>query len=285
MTQPRPPHLNFFESLLKLTRFWNLVIIGLGQYFTAAFLINYDKVYDPRLLMLTISTIMIAAGGYIINDYYDVKIDLINKPDRVVVGRGITRRYAILFHVTLSVGGILIGAYLSWWIGLVNAASVFMLWLYSNALKRMPLVGNLSVAVLTGVAIALVDVLYHSHSVLIYAYALFAFFMTLVREIVKDMEDLKGDNTFGCRTLPIVWGLRRTKVLIYAVVLIFCLVVITLNERYVGLSHYYFVIFLFLPLAFLITRMIKADTKRDFRWISNFCKLIMLVGILTMTLV
>src|SRR5688572_22737914 len=91
----------FIESMLKLTRFGNLVMIAFAQYFTAAFLIDKQTIFDPRLLLLSLSTVAIAAAGYIINDYYDVKIDYINKPERVVVGKSITRRFAILFHVIL----------------------------------------------------------------------------------------------------------------------------------------------------------------------------------------
>ncbi len=96
---------SFIESLLKLTRFGNLIIIALAQYFTAGFLIGMHTLNDVQLFLLSLSTILIAAGGYIINDYYDVKIDYINKPDRVVIGKSITRRYAILFHIALSVSG------------------------------------------------------------------------------------------------------------------------------------------------------------------------------------
>ena len=91
----------FVLSFARLTRVWNLVIIAFAQYLTAGFLIDFKTIFDPRLFILTASTVMIAAGGYVINDYYDIKIDLINKPERVVVGKSITRRYAILFHLLL----------------------------------------------------------------------------------------------------------------------------------------------------------------------------------------
>src|SRR5688572_27116286 len=116
---------NFITSLFKLTRFGNLLIIGFAQYFTAVFLINSSTVYDWKLFLLSTSTILIAAGGYIINDYYDIKIDYINKPGRVVIGKQINRRIAILFHSAFSILGILIGLYLSLWIGLLNFVSVF----------------------------------------------------------------------------------------------------------------------------------------------------------------
>ena len=275
----------FIESLLKLTRFGNLVIIGITQYFTAAFLVDITTLDDGRLFLLSISTVLIAAAGYIINDYYDVKIDYINKPERVVIGRNIPRRYAILFHVVLSGIGILIGLLLSWRIAALNVLSAFLLWLYSNNLKRLPFIGNFSVAFLTGLSVWIVDLLYQHGSALIVIYASFAFFMTLVREIIKDMEDLKGDNTFGCKTLPIVWGLRRTKFIIYFILAIFALTVLLINKFYTALPLAYFLIFLFIPLLILLYRLIRADTTRDFAALSTFCKIIMLLGILSMAFV
>jgi 4-hydroxybenzoate polyprenyltransferase len=272
----------FIESMLKLTRFGNLVIIALSQYFTAGFLIGMDTLNDPTLFLLSISTIAIAAGGYIINDYYDVKIDYINKPDRVVIGKNITRRYAILFHVMLSAFGIVVGAYLSWRIGAVNVVSVFLLWLYSNSLKRLPFIGNLTVAFLTGLSVYLVELFYRSGNSLVAIYALFAFFMTLIREVIKDMEDLKGDNSFGCKTLPIIWGIRKTKILLYVILIIFAGVVIMMNQLYRALPFKYHLVFLFVPLLWLLYRLIRADMKKDFTRLSIFCKVIMMLGILSM---
>src|SRR5690606_19798788 len=146
---------------------------------------------------------------------------LINKPERVVIGKSITRRYAILYHTLLSAAGVLLGFILSWKIAAVNIASANILWWYSNSLKRQPFIGNFVVALLTGIAIWLVDSLYKTGHMLIITYASFAFFITLIREIIKDMEDLKGDLTFGCQTLPIVWGMRRTKYVIYVILAAF----------------------------------------------------------------
>src|ERR1700733_1628946 len=126
------------SALLRLTRFWNLVVIGLAQYCTAVFLVGTETLFDPRLLLMSVCTILIAAAGYIINDYYDIKIDLINKPERVVIGKNITRRYAILFHTVLSVVGVGGGFLVGWKIGAINFFSAFILWWYSNNLKRQP---------------------------------------------------------------------------------------------------------------------------------------------------
>ena len=280
------------SALFRLTRFWNLVIIGLAQYCTAGFLIDSKTIFDIHLFLLSVSTILIAAAGYIINDYYDVKIDLINKPDRVVIGKSITRRYAILFHTSLSLTGVAIGFLLNWRIGVINFFSAFFLWLYSNNLKRQPFIGNFMVAVLTGLSILIVNLLYEANkpgeragNSLVFIYSLFAFFMTLVREMIKDMEDLRGDNTFGCKTLPIIWGLRKSKFFVYAVIALFAISVLLINRNYIGLPMYYFIIFLFLPLSWLLTRLIRADTIKDFYKLSQFCKVIMLLGISSMAFI
>ena len=141
------------SGFLKLVRFPNLAIIVFTQYMTAIFLVGeagegLQYLLDPNLFKLVLATVLIAAAGYIINDYYDVKIDFINKPDRVVVGRALKRRKAMVLHTAFNFIGILIGFTLSWKIGLLCFASAFMLWFYSNQLKRLPLIGNCFVGLL-----------------------------------------------------------------------------------------------------------------------------------------
>lgn len=273
------------ESFLRLTRAWNLLIIVFAQYFTAYFLAQADVLHDIGLFLLSLSTVLIAAGGYVINDYYDVKIDYVNNPERVVVGKTIHRRFAILLHVALSALGVFVGVFVSWKLAVVNLFSVSILWFYSNLLKRLPFIGNFTVALLTGASIAIILLLYSTNTVLILIYALFSFFMTLVREIIKDMEDLKGDNTYGCKTLPIVWGIRKTKITLYLLIFAFLISVVIINQIYVKLEIIYFVMLLFVPLAWLTARLVRADTKKDYGWLSSFCKVIMLLGILSMTLI
>lgn len=273
------------RAFIRLTRLWNLIIIGLAQYSTAAYLISFTLVMDLRLLLLSASTIMIAAAGYIINDYYDIKIDLINKPERVVIGKNITRRYAIFFHSTLSVAGIAIGIFLGWKIGIINFVSAFFLWWYSNNLKRLPFIGNLMVAFLTGLSIYVINILFYVSNPLVVIYALFAFFMTWIREVIKDMEDLKGDNAFGCKTLPIIYGIRKTKYFIYFLLVVFISLVVTMTGSYTQFNPSYLFILLFIPLMLFIFLLIRADTKWDFYLLSQICKLIFLLGVLSMVFI
>lgn len=274
-----------FFGFLKLTRFWNLLIIGMAQYFAADFLVGKSKIWDIRLFILSLSTVIIAAAGYIINDYYDVKIDLINKPERVVIGKDVARRYALLFHSLLSMMGVALGFLLNWKIGVINFFSAFLLWWYSNDLKRQPFIGNFVVALLTGLSIFMVNILFHTHQPLVTIYSLFAFAMTLVREIVKDAEDLKGDNSFGCRTLPIIWGFRKTKFFLYLLLLAFFISVIEINQFFEQLPMYYFFTFLFVPLVLLVVWLVRADTTKDFHRVSQWCKVILLLGITSMVFI
>ena len=278
--RPRQPFT--IAALFKITRFWNLVIIVFAQFFTAYFLIGTNTVTLWQLYVLALSTTLIAAAGYIINDYYDVKIDLINKPERVVVGRNMRRRYALFFHWVLSILGVALGFLLSWKIAAINFLTGFLLWWYSNYLKRQPFVGNLAVAVLTGLSVYMVAVLFDPFNKFIIAYSFFSFFITLIREIIKDMEDLKGDNSFGCKTLPILWGIRRTKWLIYLFVVLQLSVIVYFNFLYIGMEIWILAVFIFLPVSFLILRLTTADTVKDFANLSFYCKVILLFGVLSM---
>lgn len=279
---------NFSVSgFLRLTRFPNLLIIMLTQYITTIFLVGpkslwWEYLSSPKLFLLSLSTILIAAAGYIINDYYDVKIDYINKPERVVVGRVLKRRIVMVAHTLFNLTGIAIGFYLMPKLGIVNFLAAFWLWLYSNQLKRLPFIGNLSIAFLTGLSICVVAFYYQQNELLIYTYALFAFALTLVREIIKDMEDLKGDATFGCQTLPIIWGVRRTKIVQYVLLGVFILLLIAMAAEVDKLSLKNFFLLLILPVAYFIVRLVRADSRREFAFLSLYCKLLMLAGVLSM---
>lgn len=268
-----------------MTRFWNLLIIALAQYFTAAFLIKLDAVlYNKSLFVLTCSTLIIAAAGYIINDYYDVKIDLINKPQRVVVGKTLKRRIAMISHTLLNVTGIALGFILSYKIAVVNFLSAVLLWAYSNQFKRMVLIGNFLVAFLTGLSIYVIALLFDPANTLVLAYSLFAFFFTLIREIIKDMEDLKGDASFGCKTLPIVVGIRKTKIVIYIITLVMLTSLCLLLYSLVGSYMLWMCLALIIPVTFLFFKLVRADTTAHFTFLSNYCKFVMLIGVLTMAL-
>lgn len=275
-----------FSGFMKIVRWPNLLILGFTQYMTAIFLSGVSPasalISHFALHCMVLSTLLIAAAGYIINDYYDVKIDLINKPERVVVGRFMKRRVAMIFHTVFNFSAAFLVLWISWKLSIVYLATAFGLWLYSNQLKRLPLVGNVSIALFTGLALYILTVLFPEKSSLIFTYTLFAFFTTLIREIIKDMEDLKGDSTFGCKTLPIIWGIRKTKQFIYLIIIAFIpgLIYLSLQMHNTYLLYYFSLIAIFF-LAF-IGYLVKADTQKAFAQLSTYSKLLMISGVLSM---
>ncbi len=271
----------------RVARVHNLVILALTQYFTAIFLADihanwkgYAKDHD--LFLLIFSTTIIAAAGYLINDYYDVKIDYINKPNRVIVGKLLKRRYVMIAHTLFNVLGIGIGFYLSLEVGVINFLSAFLLWWYSNQLKRLPLVGNLVIAALSGLAVWVVSIYFPQNQLLVYTYAIFAFAISLLREIIKDIEDMQGDESFGCKTLPILLGVRYTKLFLYFLSALFIFLLFFMSGMLGNKILITYFLVLTIPIAYFIVRLVYADTRKDFGFLSNFCKLLMLSGILSM---
>jgi 4-hydroxybenzoate polyprenyltransferase len=281
-------------GFIRLIRWQNLAIIVVTQYFTRFFLIGgkpltfsylLEILMEKNLFLISLSTVLIAASGYIINDYYDIKIDLVNKPDRVVIGRYVKRRWALLINQIFNGLGILLGLFISRKVALVNMTAVFCLWLYANQLKRLAFWGNLMVAILTGFSLLVLAVYYPGHQREVWVYAIFSFFITLIREIIKDMEDVKGDEKHGCRTLPIIWGIARTKLLVYILIASFISTLFILTTQLPNERIAYIFLVMMLPVGFLTYKLVYADKPRDFAFLSNACKVIMLIGILTMIFV
>ncbi|GAB3886842.1 geranylgeranylglycerol-phosphate geranylgeranyltransferase [Spirosoma agri] len=281
------PFSAFAFGFLRLIRVQNLLIVVLTQFLARIVLVGPRESWprllvDPTIWLLSLSTVCIAAAGYIINDYFDIKIDLVNKPERVVIGRFLKRRVAIGTHQLLNVIGCLIGLYLSKWVFLADVISVSLLWLYSSTLKRQPFIGNIVVSLLTALSLIVLAVYYRQNAEMLLIYALFSFGISLVREIIKDMQDVRGDARFGCRTLPIVWGLRRTKYLLYVLIGSFILSLFMIADSLSNLRLGIIFLLLLVPLIWLIYRLVFADTRRDFGYLSNLCKLIMLLGVVSM---
>lgn len=277
-------------AFLRLVRIVNLLIMALTQYLTAIFLVGPKHdwlriVKNPELFLLVFSSCMIAGAGYIINDYYDVKIDAINKPSKVVIDRIIRRREAILLHFIFTFFGILTSLVVSYKIGLVTLCAAVVLWYYSNDMKRRMLTGNLAVAALTGLAVMIVALFYHKNYYLVFVFSMFSILASIIREIIKDMEDMKGDQSFGCNTLPIVLGVRKAKIVVYTIAV--SLVLFTYTASYFS----EFAIFDFLSylmtiiMSLFCLKLYSADTKKAFSLLSLYCKLIMLIGILSMVFV
>jgi 4-hydroxybenzoate polyprenyltransferase len=251
------------------------------------------------------ASVLIAAAGYIINDYFDLNIDQVNKPDKLVVDKIINRRWVIAWHLILSAVGLALSLYVdlktnSRFIVLANSICVVLLFLYSISLKKKLLIGNVVISVLTAWVILVITWAETSNLLRVIEigsytekitritmlYAGFAFVISLIREVVKDMEDIEGDRKYGCRTMPIVWGINASKVFVavWLVVLISALSVVqfyVLQFRW-WWSAAYCILSIIIPLLWIFKKLFSANTSKDYHQLSTYIKLAMFTGILSM---
>jgi 4-hydroxybenzoate polyprenyltransferase len=262
-------------------------------------------VFDFVILVLT--SVLIASAGYVINDYFDVKIDRLNRPDTVIVDRIISRRKSMLWHLSLNGLG-LVGAVIIAWraqnlqLVIIQILTIGLLWFYSTDFKKQALIGNLVVAFLTAL-IPMVVIIYElpwlkhfyentnmayqlnfkSTLQFVAMFALFAFLMNLMREIIKDIEDVFGDEAAGCKTLPIVFGIDKTKYFVYITQLItiaiLVFVIIKNHSPNDIIPSAYLALLIGLPLLFASYKVYKANQKNDFSFISRLLKVIMVLGL------
>ncbi|WP_199708015.1 geranylgeranylglycerol-phosphate geranylgeranyltransferase [Algoriphagus lacus] len=275
------------RGLFRISRPVNLLMVAFAQLMTAYFLVETTAqglpvFQDFRLYLIVFSTVLITAAGYMINDYYDVKIDYVNRPNEVVVGKGIKRRVVLFLHSLINFTAIGLGYLVSPRIALVNFSAAFLLWLYSNRLKREPFIGNLTVAFLTGFSVYLIGYFYQKSELLVLTYAIFAFFLNLIREIIKDIEDRPGDRRHGCRTLPIVIGFRKTKQVIFLIAIGFVCSILIVTFKIA--NPVLFIYFGILGAVFMwfMWKVYQADRKDHFSELSTISKILMLVGTLSM---
>jgi len=298
----------------RLIRLPNLLFIILTQYSIRYFVItpifqvyNVNHTLDEiQFGLLVLSTILIAAAGYIINDYFDADIDSINKPSRLLVGKIFKRSHAMALHFVFNIAGVGLGVYLGWilgnyQLGFFHFMAVGMLWFYSTSFKKQFLIGNIIVSAMTGLVVLIVGfyeiMLYKALShytreaavVVIWimlGYTFFAFQISLIREIVKDMEDIEGDSEFGSRTLPLVLGLKNARIIILVLGIILIATIGYAQSIVVGLGEYisllYSILLIQFPLIFMLYQVTKAREKDHYRRLSNIIKGIMLTGIVSM---
>ena len=307
---------NKIKPFLQLLRVSNLAFLAILLYVMEKWVavpLLHNAMFKEQmlwwvLLLLITGVVCIAAGGYVINDYFDVKIDRINRPDNMVVTRHITRDGAMRLFQVLTAVGVVAGLVVSWWATSWTLAMTFivipgLLWFYSASYKRQLLVGNIVVAFMSAlvpllVAIANADYLHQLYRenlaysaivgnlyIWISGFALFALLLTLVREMIKDMEDMEGDREMECRTMPIVWGIRTTKIvatilllIIIALICYFAFVAIPFPHEWNTLSTRYAVFGLSTPIACAICLLWAAKTPLEYHRTQSIIKFVMFMG-------
>lgn len=304
--------MRLIAAFLKLIRLPNLLFIALTQ-ILFQFCI-YRPIYGEavpendltRFVLIVLASLLIAAAGYIINDYFDINIDEVNKPEKVVVDKIISRRWAIAWHFMLSISGILLTIIaLPFFkfphLVMANIFCVILLWFYSTNYKKTLAIGNIVISLLTAWTILIIffskfplGYVYDKGVLMIdpkffrltFLYASFAFIISLVREAVKDMEDLPGDSRYGCKTMPVVWGMNSTRVYV-SVWVIVLLAGLSILEIYVITFRWwwpvlYNLVLVMVPLGYILYLLFNAREPRHYGKISALTKGVMLTGTLSM---
>ncbi len=294
---------------LNLIRWKNLLIIALMQILIkyALFLpFNIDITLNWfGFSLLVLSTLCIAGAGYVINDVYDVETDSVNRPDKVIVGKSISEKTANNLFIILNVIGVLIGFYLSHLVGKSGFFALFviisaLLYVYASYLKQTFLIGNIVVSILVALSLLIVGVFELLPAItsqnqatqltmfkVLFDYALFAFIINLVREIVKDIQDIDGDHKVGMNTLPIVIGRDRAKNVVFVLSLAPILAIVYYLSTYLykhTIVVIYFLVLVIAPLILVSIKIFNSKTKKEYQFISNLLKIVMLTGMLSMLL-
>ena len=293
-------------KFLQLIRFPNLVMMALTQFLFYFYWIQpFTQHYIEfgQFIMIVLATVFIAAGGNIINDIFDVATDNINKPHKLFIGTHISKKHAYFYYFLFTFVGIGLGSYVGFaigksWISFVFIGIAALLFLYSSHLKGIPVLGNVVVSLLVSSSL-LILLLFTSTSesanahvqllekislIAIGIYASFAFLMNLIREMVKDIEDINGDYNANITTLPIVLGRSRVNKIVAVltgITILFTLYCISEYLQGQTIITIYILVTILLPLLYFIVKIWQADTKREYRILSLLLKLIMLFGILS----
>ncbi len=263
---------------------------------------------DWKYLLLVLSTVLIAAAGYVINNIFDQNTDLENKPNNVIIGRTISESSAYNLYAALNISGVSIGFYLSNVISKPGFAAIFILiaatlYMYATSLKQIILVGNFIVALLLAFSVIIIGIFDLFPSItsdnqqimavlfsILMDYALFAFFINLLREIIKDLEDLNGDYNQGMKTLPIILGVKRTSKLVFILSFIPIITLLFYIKNYfmannLNFAALYSIVFILAPLFYFTVKSWQPKNKIDFHNLSILLKWILLLGILSILIV
>ena len=295
-------------SFFYLIRYKNLLMVLLTMILTKYALIN-SFISDPSLtsidfIILSLSILCITAGGYIINDLFDIEADTINKPLKVYISKSISKKNAWVIYLLSSTLGVILGIYLSViknsdFLSFYFIGTTLLLFLYSVLLKKLVFIGNLCISLLVALPIYLLykfdsnnitisNILqYFFLSIAIFYYMFFAFLTTMIREIIKDIEDINGDYMVKLKTLPILIGKTRARNISIFLSLVLLLFLFLVSSNYF-ISKKYFLGTIMLMISIVLVHFIfkswNASTKKQFQYLSNLMKLIMFIGILSMAL-
>ena len=279
-----------FLSMFSVVRGYNIFIIVLAQYLAAIFIFSPDKslkeiLFNLDLYFIVLATACVIAAGYIINNFYDADKDLINKPIKSKIDSIVGQNTKLKIYFLLNFTGVAFAFLISWRAALFFSVYIFLIWIYCHKLKKYPLTGLISAAILALLPFFAIFVYYKNFSTIIFTHAAFLFFVLMIRELTKDLESIKGDIAQNYQTIPVKYGEYFTKLLI-TILIVFTIDPIYFIWKYpeIGMMKYYFY---FVGVVFVVFLFLlwKANSKKDYVILHNIIKLIILVGVLSLMLI
>ena len=279
-----------FISLFSVIRLYNIFIIIIAQYFTSIFIISIDNsissiLFDFQLFLLILSSSIAIASGYIINNFYDYEKDLINKPVKSKIDKVVRKRTKLSLYIILNFLCIYTSSLVSWKSVLFFSIYIFMIWFYSHKLKRILFIGNIVSSLLSVIPFLIILIYYKNFELIIFMYAIFLFLVVYMREIIKDLENIKGDFTLNYRTIPVVYGEQLSKYLLmvisFAVVIIVYLLLTFFDT---GMMYYYYYFSIATLLLFTIV-LCKYNSKKYYNLLHNLLKFLIVLGVLSIVLI
>ncbi|WP_339707061.1 geranylgeranylglycerol-phosphate geranylgeranyltransferase [uncultured Kriegella sp.] len=277
-------------SLFSVVRGYNILMIVAAQYLASIYILAPDLplrevVFDFNLFAIVLASALVIAGGYIINNFYDAEKDLINKPTKSMLDRLVSQRFKLSTYFVLNFLAVFAASYVSFRAVLFFSIYIFGIWLYSHKLKRIAFIGNVVSAILAIAPFFAVFVHYKNFATVIFVHAMFLFLLILVREMIKDLENIAGDLAQNYKTIPVLYGVRFSKRCISVLILLTLLPsLLLINYFDVGYMYLYFIGCIFLLVLFLIM-LWKAKTKLHYVGLHNILKLIIVVGVFSILLI
>lgn len=279
-----------FFSLFSVIRVYNIIVIVIAQYLTSIFILGHQKdtlevILDPYLFVIILCSSIAIASGYIINNFYDYEKDIINRPIRSSIDKSIRKRTKLSLYFALNFLCLCLSLLISTRAASFFLVYIFALWFYSHKLKKIVIIGNICSAILTITPFFAIFLYYKNFELIIFIYALFLFFIILAKDIIKDLENLKGDFTLNYQTIAVVHGEKFSKVAISIIILISYINVINLILNFdIGLMFYYYYLCLFI-LAYILFILWKSRTKKDYLIIHNIMRALIILGIISIVLI
>ncbi|MGF1559941.1 MAG: geranylgeranylglycerol-phosphate geranylgeranyltransferase [Flavobacteriaceae bacterium] len=277
-------------SLFSVVRGYNILMIALAQYLASIYILSPDLplrkvVFDLNLFFIVLSSTLVIASGYIINNFYDAEKDLINKPKKSMLDRLVSQRFKLTTYFILNFLAVFAASYVSFRAVLFFSAYIFGIWFYSHKLKKMPFIGNFVSATLAIAPFFAVFVYYKNFETVIFVHAMFLFLLILAREMIKDLENMTGDLAQNYRTIPIRYGAGISKMLI-SILIFFTLIpsLLLIAKFDIGYMNFYFMGCVLLLVLFLILLAISNE-KKHYVWLHNILKFIIIVGVFSILLI